>query len=113
MNEVSASAPRGRGLGLVSGWPLVAILMIFYFLSFVDRAMISLMVEPIEHDLGFTDVQMGLLLGPAFGIFYAAAGIPLGRLMDRYSKRWLCMAVVAFWGLSTAISGMATSFVIF
>lgn len=111
MNEVSASAPRGRGL--VSGWPLVAILMIFYFLSFVDRAMISLMVEPIEHDLGFTDVQMGLLLGPAFGIFYAAAGIPLGRLMDRYSKRWLCMAVVAFWGLSTAISGMATSFVIF
>lgn len=111
MDKVSDPASRARGL--VSGWLLVAILMLFYFLSFVDRTMISLMVEPIEHDLGFTDVEMGLLLGPAFGICYAAAGIPLGRLMDRYSKRWLCTAVVAFWGLSTMLSGMASSFVFF
>ncbi|MBN8843984.1 MAG: MFS transporter [Sphingomonadales bacterium] len=111
MNDVSDPSPRTRGL--LSGWPLVAVLMLFYFLSFVDRALISLMVEPIQRDLNFTDVEMGLLLGPAFGIFYAAAGIPIGRLMDRYSKRWLCMAVVAFWGLSTAVSGMATNFSIF
>lgn len=111
MDDVSPPVPQTRGL--FSGWALVAILMLFYFLSFVDRALISLMVEPIQHDLKFTDMQMGLLLGPAFGIFYAAAGIPLGRLMDRYSKRWLCMAVVSFWGLSTAISGMASSFALF
>lgn len=111
MND--ASGPELKTRGLLSGWPLVAILMFFYFLSFVDRALISLMVEPIQRDLNFTDVEMGLLLGPAFGIFYAAAGIPLGRLMDRYSKRWLCMGVVAFWGLSTAVSGMATSFSLF
>lgn len=111
MNDASGPEPETRGL--LSGWPLVAILMFFYFLSFVDRALISLMVEPIQRDLNFTDVEMGLLLGPAFGIFYAAAGIPLGRLMDRYSKRWLCMAVVAFWGLSTAVSGMASNFSIF
>jgi len=111
MNDATGPAPKTRGL--LSGWPLVAILMLFYFLSFVDRALISLMVEPIQRDLNFTDVEMGLLLGPAFGIFYAAAGIPLGRLMDRYSKRWLCMGVVAFWGLSTAVSGMATNFLLF
>lgn len=111
MDHDRALPPATRGV--VSGWMLVAILMLFYFLSFVDRAMISLMVEPIEHDLKLTDVQMGLLLGPAFGLFYAAAGIPLGWLMDRYSKRWLCVAVVSFWGLSTAISGMATSFLVF
>lgn len=111
MHEASGPEPKTRGL--LAGWPLVAILMFFYFLSFVDRALISLMVEPIQRDLNFTDVEMGLLLGPAFGIFYAAAGIPLGRLMDRYSKRWLCMAVVAFWGLSTAVSGMASNFSLF
>jgi MFS family permease len=111
MHDVSPPAAQTRGL--FSGWALVAIMMVFYFLSFVDRALISLMVEPIQHDLQFTDMQMGLLLGPAFGIFYAAAGIPLGRLMDRYSKRWLCMAVVSFWGLSTAVSGMASSFALF
>lgn len=111
MNDTGDRVPKTRGL--LAGWPLVAILMLFYFLSFVDRALISLMVEPIQRDLGFTDVEMGLLLGPAFGIFYAAAGIPIGRLMDRYSKRWLCMAVVAFWGLSTAVSGMATNFALF
>ena len=111
VSETSEPQPQTRGL--LSGWPLVAVLMLFYFLSFVDRALISLMVEPIQRDLHFTDVEMGLLLGPAFGIFYAAAGIPLGRLMDRYSKRWLCMAVVAFWGLSTAVSGLASNFLIF
>lgn len=111
MNDIAPPPLRTRGL--VSGWMLVAILMLFYFLSFVDRALISMMVEPIEHDLGFTDVQMGLLLGPAFGIFYAAACIPIGRLMDRYSKRWLCMAVVLFWGLSTMVSGVASSFLVF
>lgn len=111
VSEMTDPPPQTRGV--LSGWPLVVVLMFFYFLSFVDRALISLMVEPIQRDLHFTDVEMGLLLGPAFGIFYAAAGIPLGRLMDRYSKRWLCMAVVAFWGLATAVSGMASNFLIF
>lgn len=96
--------------GLVSGWPLVAILMVFYFLSFVDRSLISLLVGPIQEDLELSDFQMGLLLGPAFGIFYAAMGIPIGRLLDKYSKRWLCTGLISLWGVSTSLSGVAGGF---
>lgn len=111
----AASHADGRGSrppskGFISGWPLVCIFMCFYFLSFVDRAIISLMVEAIAHDLRLTDVQMGLLLGPAFGVFYAAAGIPIGWLLDRYSRRWICMSMVVLWGFATTVSGFAHSF---
>lgn len=110
IDHANERGPRRPSKGFVSGWPLVGIFMCFYFLSFVDRAIISLMVETIAHDLKLTDVQMGLLLGPAFGVFYAAAGIPIGWFLDRYSRRWICMGMVLLWGFATTVSGFAHSF---
>lgn len=104
----AARAPASKGY--LAGWPMVAIFMAFYFLSFVDRAIISLMVEPIERDLQLTDIEMGLLLGPAFGLLYAIAGFPIGWLLDRYSRRWIATIMVGFWGCATTISGFAHSF---
>jgi MFS family permease len=98
--------------GVLSGWPMVAVFMVFFLLSFVDRAIISLMVEPIERDLKLTDVEMSLLLGPAFGVLYAFAGLPIGSLLDRYSRRWITMGMVVVWGVATMISGTASSFAI-
>jgi predicted MFS family arabinose efflux permease len=40
----------------------------------------SLLIEPIKADLGLTDGQIGLLLGPAFAIFYVTMGVPIGWL---------------------------------
>jgi MFS family permease len=104
-------ASRARSSkGILSGWPMVAVFMFLYFLSFVDRAIITLMVEPIEHDLELSDIQMSLLLGPAFGLFYAIAGLPMGWLLDRYSRRWITAAMVFAWGAATTVSGFANSF---
>lgn len=91
-------------------WYMVAMLTIAYILSFVDRYILSLLVEPIQADLGISDSEMGWLLGFAFLLFYATMGLPLGYLADRKRRTWLVAAGVALWSTATAASGLARSF---
>ena len=43
-----------------------------YIVSFVDRTILGLLIEPIKADLSLSDTQIGLIVGLAFGLFYAA-----------------------------------------
>lgn len=92
-------------------WGMLAILVVAAILSFVDRQILSLLVEPIKRDLHIDDFAMGLLAGPAFAIFYAVAGIPLGWLADRVDRGRLMATGIAAWSLMTALSGFAGNFV--
>jgi hypothetical protein len=47
-------------------------------LSFIDRLILALLVAPLKADFSVTDVQLGLLFGPAFGLFYCLVGLPHG-----------------------------------
>ncbi len=91
-------------------WLTVLVLSVCYVFSLLDRLIISLLVEPMKHSLSLSDVQIGLLQGSAFAIFYATMGVPLGRLADRVNRRNLIAWSIAFWGLCTAASGMARGF---
>lgn len=91
-------------------WYVVAVLLLAYTLSFIDRMILSLLVGPIRADLGISDTQMSLLMGFAFAIFYSVLGIPLGWLADRGSRRGLMVAGVAAWSLMTAICGLTRSY---
>ena len=96
--------PRGYA------WYMVVMLMIAYILSFVDRYVLGLMVEPIKADLGLSDTQMGWLLGLSFAIFYTSMGIPLGYLADRKRRTWLIAAGITVWSFATFASGLARNF---
>ena len=91
-------------------WYVVVILTIAYVFSFLDRQILSLLVEPIKADLGISDTQMSLLQGLAFGIFYTLLGIPIGRLADRRSRRGIIAAGITVWCLMTAACGLAKNF---
>ena len=106
--KASNPAPRYPSPG--AAWLLVSLLTIAYMVSFVDRYILSLLVEPVKADLGLTDFQIGLLLGPAFGIFYATMGLPLGYLADRSRRTWIVSAGIAIWTVATALSGLTRSF---
>ena len=90
-----------------SAWSTVIILMTAYVLSFVDRQILNLLVEPIRRDLVINDTQMSLLMGLSFALFYTVCGIPLGRLADTRSRRGLIAIGVLFWSAATAACGMA------
>ncbi len=91
-------------------WYVVILLTIAYIFSFVDRYILGLLVEPIKADMSLTDTQIGLLLGPAFAIFYATMGLPLGWLADRWRRTWLVGIGIALWSAATAASGLAKTF---
>ena len=88
----------------------MVILLLAAILSFVDRQLLSLLIDPIKRDLGVNDFQMGLLVGPAFAIFYAIAGIPCGWLADRANRGRVVAAGIATWSALTAASGFAASY---
>ncbi|NKB44835.1 MAG: MFS transporter [Alphaproteobacteria bacterium] len=91
-------------------WTMVILLTLAYILSFVDRYILSLLVEPIKADLELTDTQIGLLLGPAFALFYATMGLPFGWLADKKRRTWIVGFGIALWSAATAFSGVAKNF---
>ena len=92
-------------------WYVVAVLLASSIVSFLDRQIIALVVQNIKASLKLTDLQIGLLQGPPFGIFYAVMALPIAFLADRYSRRNLVIGGLAFWSLATAACGLAGGFV--
>ncbi len=91
-------------------WSVTALLTAAYVISFIDRQVLALLVEPIKADLDLSDTQMSLLMGLAFGIFYTVLGIPIARLADRYSRRSIISVGIALWCFATAACGLARSY---
>jgi MFS family permease len=85
-------------------------LTLTYAVSFVDRQIMALMIEPIRRDLKIGDTQVSLLIGLAFAIFYVLLGIPIGRLADRYSRRAIIASGIAIWCAMTAACGLARNY---
>lgn len=79
-------------------------------MSLVDRLIISLLVAPIRADLEISDFQLSLLQGAAFGVFYAACALPIGALVDHYSRLKLIFWGVCLWSLATVACGAAHSY---
>ncbi len=93
-----------------AAWLMVAFLTIAYVLSYVDRQILGLLIEPIKHDIHMSDEKIGYLIGPAFALFYATIGLPLGWLADRNRRSRIVAAGIALWSLATMASGLASSF---
>jgi MFS family permease len=91
-------------------WTVVAILIATAVLSYTDRQVLSLLVDPIRGDLKISDTQISLLLGTAFAVIYGIAGIPLGFLADRVSRRNLIFAGVCVWSVGTIACGFSHTF---
>ena len=88
----------------------LAVLLLAYVFSFIDRIILSMLVGPIKADLHLTDTQIALVNGLAFSMFYATMGLPLGWLVDRTSRKGVVAAGIALWSLVTAFSGLAKDF---
>lgn len=79
-------------------------------ISFSDRQVLAMLVDPIRQSLHVSDTAMSLLYGFAFVILYSTAGLPIGRLVDRYQRRGLLAAGVAIWSLMTMACGLANGY---
>ncbi len=105
LNEIDSSYPGFWQ----SSW-LLFVLFIAYTLSFIDRQILTLLVDPIQKSIGLSDFEISLLHGFAFAIFFSIAGLPLGRLADHSNRRVIIGTGIATWSLMTALCGLTKSF---
>lgn len=92
------------------GWTTLFVLLLLAIVAYLDRQILSLLVDPIRHDLKITDFQVGLLQGFAFAILYSVFGLPLGWAVDRYQRRLVIFFGVSVWCLATMSAGLAQSY---
>ena len=89
---------------------VLGLLVTVYVFNFIDRQILSILVESIRRDIGLSDTQIGFLTGIAFAAVYTTAGIPIARLADRSVRRSIIAAGLAAWSGMTALTGLARSF---
>ena len=99
--NINSSSVRNYALG---------ILVIVYTFNFIDRNILSILLQSIKTDLNLSDTSLGLLSGFAFAAFYATLGIPIAKYADRGNRRNLISISLAIWSLMTALSGLAQNF---
>ncbi len=103
--ESVGTRPARRGK-----WLTVGLLVLAAILSYTDRQILSLLVDPIRKDLSISDLQIGVIQGMAFAFVYVFAGLPAGYLADTRSRRGVLLAGVSVWSVATIACGLAAGF---
>jgi MFS family permease len=91
-------------------WTALGLLLCVYVFNFLDRQVFAILQQAIKTDLHLTDTDLGLLGGLAFAVFYTALGIPIARMADRHSRKWIIAISLSIWSLMTALCGVARGF---
>lgn len=76
----------------------------------LGRAILALLVGPIQTGLGLGDAQVGLLFGVAYMVAYALVSFPVARLIDGGGRRTILGLGLALWSLATAAGAFASGF---
>jgi MFS family permease len=105
--EVPAGGDSTSYPSSFAAWYSVAVLLLMYIFSFIDRTTISLIVEPMKRDLQISDTQIGMLQGLAFALLYTFLGLPIARLSDRHSRRAIIAGGVFIWSIMATMCGLA------
>jgi MFS family permease len=89
---------------------MLTILAVVYAFHFVDRQVVSLLIEDIKADMRLSDTQMGLLTGMAFALFYSTLGIPIARWADRGNRITIISLSTALWSVMVLCCGMVGAY---
>ena len=91
-------------------WYVLVILTLSFAVSFIDRQVLTLLIEPIKSDLNISDTQVSLLIGLAFSLFYISMAIPIARLVDKGNRINIIATGVFFWSIMTGLCGFAKNY---
>jgi MFS family permease len=92
-----------------NAWRILFLLFLANLFNFFDRTIPAIIIEPIRLEWSLSDFQIGLI-GTAFTIIYAIAGVPLGRMADTGARRKIMGWGLTVWSGLTAVNGLAWNF---
>ncbi len=90
---------------------LVILLSIAGLFNFTDRNLFPVLAQAIKEDLRLSDLQLGLLGGPAFAFLYAISGLPIARLADSRNRVRIIAGATTIWSAFCIACGLAHGFV--
>ena len=105
--ETDEVASKSTSFG---SWSMLAVLLILYTGSFIDRLTITMLVPAIKEDLQLTDFEIGLIVGPAFAVFYVLFSVPFGWAADRFERRRVIFFGSVLWAVAAFGSGLSSTF---
>jgi hypothetical protein len=88
-----------------NSWRVLLLITFAYSLSYIDRQLLNLLVDPIRGSLALNDTQFSLIQGAAFVTAYLIAAPVFGRLVDVTSRRNVLIFGVSAWSVCTALCG--------
>lgn len=91
-------------------WYAVTLFVLATMMNFFDRGVFTLMIESIKRDFALSDIQLGILLGPAGILFYLVVGIPLARLVDIYRRTTILGVGLCITSGVTALGGFVQNY---
>ena len=88
---------------------LIGAMVLLSMILYIDRSVIATVKQDMTNELGFTDLQIGLIFS-IFGFAYALGQTPSGWFADRFGSRKTLTAVILIWSLFTTLTGVVRSF---
>jgi MFS family permease len=89
---------------------ILIVLTLLYTMSFADRSILSVVLEPMKVSLGLTDTELGVIQS-IFSVGIAVLTIPASILVERWSRRWMIGFMAIIWSLATLATGLSTRFI--
>jgi MFS family permease len=90
-------------------WAVVFMLWFICFFNYADRQAIFSVFPTLEKEFGLTGFQKGLV-GSSFIWVYVAFAPFAGLIGDKFKRKTLILAGLAFWSLVTGLTGISTAF---
>lgn len=82
----------------------VTLLFLVRTVSFMDRQILAILLEPIKRELGASGHRDGSTHGLRVRVVFALASVPIARAADRYSRRNIVAAALALWSVMTMLA---------
>ncbi len=87
------------------------LLTCYFAIAHMDRHIITITLEPIRREFGLSDLQLGLLSGFAFAMFFSLLILPFAIAATRVEHRKLIAGTIGVWSAMTILTGMAQSYI--
>jgi MFS family permease len=89
---------------------VTGLLLLVYICNLTDRAVFSLLMEPIKGEFALSDSELGFLAGPALSLCYAVFGIPIARWADRSNRINIMAAAIVVWSSIVMLTALTAKF---
>jgi MFS family permease len=99
--------------GATRRWIGLATLCLVAVIASTGQTLVSVLLQPIKVDLGFSDGTIGLVTGIAISVVGGFAAFPIAAAADRYGRRGVLAASVIAWSVAAFVMGFAPSAAVF